>query len=206
MKTLMNVSKVVALVALLGFACTLVPSSAQAQATGQTKMRITFPPFAILWYYSQLNITLSTSDLVTALGTGAEAVDEGSKDVTLSTWGADAAMSPAALTGLGNQTVTIQNAWYYVAMSSATSTLKADITAGADLTLENGAATVALSNFKIQSGGSGYVASIDPLNEVGFVLTPGDLQFTMDLTNASAAGNYENGVGSWEYQISLSYY
>jgi hypothetical protein len=207
MKSLINLSKVIVIIALLCFVYALFPTAAQAQAVGDTEVRVVVPPVLILYYFSVLEVTLTTNDLIGIAGTY-NSVDEGTASVTLNGWTADAAISPTAPNPFtANQTITITNAWGYFGVGNPADQLRATITGSgvaSALTLESGTGTIDLSNFQIQSGGVGWAAALQPLPKGGGIRY-GDLQFDIDLSNADVAGTYADSGGNTQFSISLEY-
>jgi hypothetical protein len=216
MRTVTNFSKVIIIIAVLSLAYAMVPTSAQAQAVGQTEVRVVVPPLLILYYYSVLEVTLSADDITLILAGVAgspQAIDPlggATKSVALTGWAADAdiATDVGALGALGTQTATITNAWGYFAVGNPANPLRATLAengAASALTLEgtNGG-TIDLSNFQIQSGAVTWGTTLNGLTKGGGVRT-GDLRFDMDLSNIVDAGTYQDSGPVWQFQITLEY-
>jgi hypothetical protein len=200
MKTLMNVSKVVVIIALVGFACTLVPSSVQAQASGASDLDITLPDIVVLHYFSDIDIDISAAALGTFLygtASGEIAINEGTAAPAAGGFTQDLTMTATAPTGDPSAVdLTLQNAWAVSSVrlwgAGAQTEVRISIT---DATLTHGASgdTITISSGEVSSGGLGPAASIqfDPTG----LFTPryGDVTLELDLTNATWGGVYEDG-------------
>jgi hypothetical protein len=206
MKRFATLSNVLTLTLIVAAVLALMPSPALAQAVGETEIRVVIPPVIGLTYFSLMEITLSDTDI----GLNAtQAFDAGTATLTTAGWSADAAITAQTPTlgTLTNGTVTIENAWGWWA-TGGNRNLRATVTQGAAaaLTLENaGGGTMALSNFRIQTGAAGWGASITWSKTGGATSGRGDLSFDLDLSGAVSDGLYSDSANGPQFTISLTY-
>lgn len=178
----------------------LVPHSVRAQAQGQTDLDINLPDIVILHFFSQVQVDISQAALGTFFtGTaGDSAVDEGAVTVGPGGFTQDLAIGPSPLSG-GDPSaalLTLQNAWAVRAISLAGGTdtqvsitvddnqLDHTVTAGAQILITGGAVSDGTSTGpSIQFPAPGLA---NP--------QLGDVELTLDLTNATNAGLYEQGL------------
>ena len=202
----------VAILAIIASIAAMLPTQAQAQATGDTEVRVVVPPILILYYYSQLTVTLSATDLLPG---GNDAIDMGAAAVTLTGWTADAGMTPTPPAVFSAaQTVTITNAWGFWGVGNQS--LDADIAGGAGEALElelggAGAATsvIDLSNFQLQYapsalGPASTLAGLPKGFDGGAVRT-GDLLFNIDLSQVTDTGTFSDAEANPQFTITLAY-
>lgn len=168
---------------------------AQAQVTGETAVSIDLSPLVILYYYSDLQVNLTSADLTTALGVTAQQ-DRGATSVsptggagtltgTLAATLGDTPGAPALLAALP---LTINNAW---AVRALASTLTVSITVD-DATLNDAGSS------QISLGG----ASVNPASPAAAGLgTPvrGAVTLNLDLSLATSTANHTGG----QYTISV---
>ncbi|OFV80149.1 MAG: hypothetical protein A2Y78_15310 [Acidobacteria bacterium RBG_13_68_16] len=169
--------------------------SAFAQAVGNTNISVQLNPLAILYYRTDLTLTVSGTDLATALA-GANPVGEPDNTPALTgTAGAldgDAAVvatpfnAAAIVTTLSNFYQVRSTRGFTVAVTLPTPTLTA---AG------SGTITLSAQQTRINAGTWGASASATPAS-LGTV-NAGDVRFNMDvsaITNVTAATTYTGGV------------
>ena len=203
-----------AIIAMIAGIAAMLPTQAQAQAqaTGNTEVRVVVPPVLILYYYSQLTVTLSATDLLPG---GNDAIDMGAAAVTLTGWTGDAGMTPTPPAVFnGAQLVTITNAWGFWGVGNQS--LDADISGGAGeaLELELGGAAAAtsvidLSNFQLQYTPSalGPAISLKGLPK-GFdngAVRTGDLLFEVNLSKVTDIGTFSDADANPQFTITLAY-
>jgi hypothetical protein len=207
MKTLMNVSKVVAIGALLVLAWTMFPSSAQA-AVGDVQVRLSFEPFILMRYYSQVTITVSEAEMATYL-TGAAATAVGEPATTAdAVWGgtyfdADpvADVSDLTVQSTTNIPFRIPDAIRLWGFSSDGTVDVSVAEAAANLTLTGPAgSSVAIQPNTIEiDPGSGAVAlptnfALQGVNSVDCAIS-----FEVDLTNLTKSGTYAAAGAQWTF-------
>jgi hypothetical protein len=170
-----------------------------AQAVGATDVDIELEGIVILHYFSEVDITISAVEMgAYVLGAGTAAFDEGQvtgSSLGTMTW--DLNMTPSGLGG-GSTTaadLTLQDAWAVRSIGgpSNETTLSVRIDQ-AILTEGTGTgATISMTAASVSNGGA-------PGNPITFaspglvVPEEGDVILTLDLTNAVAAGFYNDGV------------
>jgi hypothetical protein len=180
----------------LVLAFTAMPAS--AQATGATDIDITLPDIVILHYFSEVDVTITDTALGSFLtGTpGDSSIDEGLAAPAAGGFTQDLAMVPSALTGDPSAAVLVlQNAWAVRAISLAGGTntqLAISITDNL-LELSAGGPSITISSGAVDDGASNG-ASIQ-FAAPGLVSPQlGDVELTLDMTNATNAGQYVDGV------------
>jgi len=177
----------------------LTATPAQAAASGSTDVDITIPDIVILHYFSSVQVTVTQAALGTFLtGTaGDQAIDEGTPTFT-GAFDHDLTIGPSALTG-GDPAAAVmilRNAWAVRSISLATgtnTTLDIDITGTDTLSHATTAASITISSATVNDGTSNLptitFAAPGLANPV-----VGDVELTLDLTNAINAGDYQGGV------------
>ena len=202
-----------AIIAMLAGIAAMLPTQAQAQqATGNTEVRVVVPPVLILYYYSQLTVTLNASDLLPG---GVDAIDMLAQSVTLTGWTGDAGMTPTPPAVLsGAQLVTITNAWGFWGVGN--DSLDAEIAQGTGEALElelNGdaAATsvVGVDKFQLQYtpsalGPAATLAGLPKGFDGGAVRT-GDLLFEVNLSKVTNTGTFSDADANPQFTITLAY-
>ena len=215
--------------------CFLVSAPpAQAQATGTTDLDIILEPLCILFYYSEIDVTLSAavmSDLITdatlTAGTTANGVahfqaDEGTAAVT-ATAGTDldaTLPTPGALAGGLDLTALDLNILNCAAVrclaSTTSSTYDIEIQRGdgvaapADITLTEptNSDTIVITDSGIRnSGGGAFNAEATPItNTVGGLANADlvDCQVTLDLSDADTGGTYSSAAGT-DFTVTLTH-
>ena len=198
MYSLSRLSRVALWVAVLSVAMGLVPT-ARAAAVGATDVDITIPDIGILHYFSEVDVTITNAALGTLLtGTAGDSIiDEIPHAAAVGGFGPDLAISPSALTGGDPSAVvlTLQNASAVRAISSLGQTNTTLTIANTDATLDHATttATITITGAEVAVGATQgtSIAFAAP----GLVTpTTGDVELTLDLTNAINAGEYQDGV------------
>lgn len=182
----------------LALALILSTSPIHAQATGATDIDITLPDIVILHYYSNVDVTISSTALGNFLtGTpGDQGFDEGIVAPVAGGFTQNLGIGPTALTGNpGAAVLTLQNAWAVRSLSLAGGTNTQLSIANTNNTLSHitTTATITISSVAVNDGATSG-ASIT--FAAPGLLTPrvGDVQLTLNLNNAVNAGDYLNGI------------
>lgn len=188
-----------------------------AQTSGNTRIKVTLPEIIILHYISEISLNFTT-DLTTR-------IDEQSGSWTTAWDGTNSAGTNELANGAshnlearptfeldGNTTIntSVPNVWAVRGLApNAEATVT--ITQGKNTTLththSNGSDTITLSGFTISSPDETTGVTMDvALNGIARAdATVGGVNFTMDLSLADSAGEYENADGSgFEYTISAT--
>ena len=176
----------------------LSTSLVQAQASGATDVDINIPDIVILHYFSNVDISITSGALGTFLtgSPGDQAYDEGTVAPAAGGFTQDLAIGPSALTGNPSAAVlTLQNAWAVRAISLAggTDTMLSILNTDPTLDHTSTAATISITSVAVDDGISngGAIAFTSP----GIVnAASGDVELTLDLSNADNAGDYIDGV------------
>jgi hypothetical protein len=185
-----------ALVAILAVAGAGAP--VHAAAVGATDVDINIPDIVILHYFSSVDVSITSSALGTFLaGTaGDSSVDEGTAAPAAGGFSQDLAISPSALSGDPSAALLVlQNAWAVRAVSLAGGTNTQVSIANTDDTLDHAttSATITVSSVAVDDGTSnGATISFAAPGLSSPVI--GDVELTLDLTNATNAGDYEDAV------------
>lgn len=181
-------------------------SEGRAQAVGSTDVDITLPDIVILHYFGSVSVELTAANMATFLGYGGNAVQETVSVSPLQGFDVDLAMSPSSPSGsLSAAVLILRNAWAVRSLSLGpggnSATTQLDITIDTD-TLEHAslnANTIVLDAATVNVTGGGSGASSITFDSPGlFSPQLGDVQLTLDMTNAGAAGNYAGGVFTLE--------
>jgi hypothetical protein len=180
----------IATIAGLGLMLPLHRASA-ATASGSTTLSVTVPPFVILYYPSNISITLKDRWTgATAGGTGTttaftEVVDGDTLDATINP-GTDPSTTTA---------ITISNAWAVRGLSAAgtaTVSIKPKNTpAGSTITLTggSGAGSLTISSLTATSGGNATFGL------TGMAPVYGDVGMTIDMADADKSDTFAGGDG-----------
>jgi len=183
---------VVALVASL-----LCAPAAHAQATGATDIDITVQGVVILHYFSNIDLTLQTSDLETFLGYGGKTSDEGTITGTGFSPNVDMASSITAPSGDPSAaTLTLQNAWAVraIAASGSSVTVAVTLTDNQLVHATDITKNIDLSSALVSEDGSTYAASRS-FAAPGLISPEyGNVRMTLDMTDATLSGQYVDGV------------
>jgi hypothetical protein len=188
------------LLGVLALAFTAMPAS--AQATGATDIDITLPDIVILHYFSNVDVTITDTALGTFLtgNAGDSAFDEGTVAPLAGGFTQDLGMGPSNLTGDPSAAVLVlQNAWAVRAISLVgETTTELEITITDDtLELSVGGPSIIITSGTVNDGASnaGTITFTTP----GLVNPHmGDVELTLDMSNATNAGEYVDGVFTLE--------
>ncbi len=183
---------------LLAGVALLAPATASAQASGATDVDITLPDIVILHYFSSVDVTISQSALGTFLAgvAGNSAVDEGTASPVAGGFSQSLAIGPSALSGDPSSAVlTLQNAWAVRSISLAGGTDTQLVIANTDNTLDHAttAAVITVTAVAVDDGSSSGTTITFPAAGLGSPRV-GDVELTLDLSNAINAGVYEDAV------------
>ncbi len=166
-----------------------------AQASGDTNIDITLEGIVILHYFSEVDVTITSGALGAYLTGGTAAVDEGAIGPLSGGMNFNLNISPTALTGDPSAVVlTLEDAWAVRSLGGTGDMSQIAITQNTPtLTHTGGTATMLITGHAVDAGGGPAATVTFP--SPGLVdAHEGDVQLTLDLTNATAAGEYEDGV------------
>jgi len=191
-------------VALLAVVAMLVApaTDARAQATGTVNVSVDFPSLVILYYFSDIDVTITEPVLASYLTDGAgDAINESSVAVSASHTSPatlfddfDAAMSPTPLVNsISDVFVPLQNAWAVrsIGRPGGTNTQVDIQSVTPSLTGSNGGA-MNLDGVTLRpSGGVGIGSATVSFLPAG-LLNPqmGDIVLELDITGATTEGSY----------------
>jgi len=187
----------IGLLALGACALMLATAPVHAQAVGATDVDITIPDIVILHYFGNVDITIGSNEFGTFLTgvAGDSSVDEGIAAPAAGGFTQNLAIAPSALTGDPSAAVlTLQNAWAVRAVGNAGAQTQLAVSV-TDGTLDHAtsAATMAISAAVVDDGTSN--GATITFNAPGlFAPETGDVELTLDMTNATDAGEYQDGV------------
>lgn len=202
MKKHENVTKPLALslaIALTAMVGVPLAPTAQAAAVGATDVDITLPDIVILHYFSDVDVEITNGALGTFLtGTlGDSSIIETTPVLAAGGMTQDLSISPtSALTGDPTAAVlTLQNAWAVRAISLAGGTNTQLAIANTDATLDHAStsATITVTAVAVDDGTSNGT-SIQFASPGLVSPVVGDVELTLDLTDAINAGVYEDAV------------
>lgn len=187
-----------------------------AQTSGNTRIKITLPEIIILHYISEISLNFTT-DLTTQIdeqdGSWTTAWDgtNGTGPNELSNGAGHNLEARTTFELEGNTTIStsVPNVWAVRGLAPNAEATVAIITDNTTLTHthSNGSDTISLSDFSISSSGETTSTKMDvALNGIARAdATVGGVNFTMDLSQADSAGEYENADGNgFEYTISAT--
>jgi hypothetical protein len=182
----------------------MAPGIASAQAVGSTDIDVSLPDIVILHYFSNVDITITQSALGNFLTgvAGDAAIDEGVASPAAGGFTQNVALSPSALSGDPSSAVlTIQNAWAVRSISLAGGTDTQLVITNSDNTLDHAStsASITVTGVAVDDGSSNGSTVTFPAPGL---VSPrmGDVELTLDLTNAVNAGEYQDG----EYTLTAS--
>lgn len=163
----------------------------QPSASGQTALNVKVPEMLILHYFNKVDLSLSASDLTGLIGTELPSGDEGA--TTASGFSVDLEITPTDYSSQFTAAVlTLKNAWAVRAINksgAANTSLKIEVT-GATVALADSTADIDITDGKVSTQGVTGASAID-FAAPGFSNpTKGDVILTLDLSNATVAGDY----------------
>jgi hypothetical protein len=186
-----------------------VTSETRAQAIGSTDIDITLPDIVILHYFGSVSVEITPANMAAFLGL-TTAVQETVSVTPLEGFDVDLQMSPSAPTGsLDAAILTLRNAWAVRSLSLGpggnSGTTSLDISIGNDTLVHDslgGGTEIILdaATVNVTGGGAGS-ASINFDSPGLFSPQLGDVQLTLDMRDATAAGTYLGGVFTLEATI-----
>lgn len=169
-------------------AVTSVPALA-VQATTQISMDM--PSLVILYYRDSVAFNVADTDLGGALLTGLNPNNEG--PVTINGFGGDAGVTGADFSPTGVATATVQNFWGVRSFHGAAQNTQVTVSVSSG-TLSNGGSTITINNPRTDlAGAGGFAAASIIFPATGFALQLGDVQFDVDMSAMTAAGNHTGG-------------
>ena len=188
------------LVLALGMAVAPTPAAADT-ATGSTTFKVILQPTTLLYYYSEVDLTIPQSALLTLAGgaptgLGAQAVTASGTSSTLSA----SLTSPAGAVagGISSAALTLSNFW---AVRSITTPGSGNTTVSVAFSGSGSTATTATlkgatSGSSATIGLSGLATSNGTFAGTGLGGTPqtGNVTMNMDLSNASTADTYQGAA------------
>lgn len=199
------------------------PSSAFAQANVDVNITIS-NGITILYYYSQLDITLNATTLAGLLTTGCTPgtladtynCDRGNPGGVTATATAGTLTAsftgPTGPAGLNTAAVplVLSNVWSVRAVGGSSANTTVQISRGANNTLNNGAAAILINDrYGINTGATAALTGASPQTatfpDPGLGgLTTGSVSLELDLTNATATGAYSSTAGNVNYVLTVT--
>ena len=185
-----------------------VTSETRAQAIGSTDIDITLPDIVILHYFGSVSVEITPANMAAFLGL-ASAVQETVIVTPLEGFDVNLQMSPTAPTGsLDAAVLTLRNAWPVRSLSVGagnnvgTTSLNIGIDNDTLVHATLGAGTeIILDSATVNANGGGAGTSITFDSPGLFNPQLGDVQLTLDMSDATAAGTYLGGVFTLEATI-----
>lgn len=183
---------------LFGFGLATAPSSVYAQASGGMDLDITVNPLILLYYYGNVDVTISTAALagIVTGGTGDAAFDEGVSTVNaftpdLAVAGTSSFTSPTAVN------LDMTNAWAVRALGNGSNNVRVSV-ALTDNTLIHATSPtdqITVSSIGTRRTGVGaYAANVDFAPQGLGTRIFGDVRMTLDLSAATKSGVYNDAV------------
>lgn len=171
---------------------------AHAQAVGATTVDINFPDIVILHYFSTVDVTITNSALGTFLtgSPGDSDADAGAATPAAGGFTQELAIGPPVLTGDPSAALlTLQNAWAVrsISLFAATDTELAITNSTPTLNHTTTAASMTTTAVAVDDGvTNGATITFAAPGLVSPVV--GNVELTIDMTNAINAGDYVGGV------------
>ncbi len=169
-----------------------------AQAVGVTDVDITIDGIVILHYFTDVDVTITGDVMGALINGGSSIVDEGVGSATPGGMGFDLAIPHTALAGgaINAIVMTLQNAWAVRSIGGVTGETTVGIAVTNPTLTHSGGGTedieITDATVSVDTGTPGALINfpspglVDPQD--------GDVQLTLNLTNATLAGEYINGV------------
>lgn len=190
-KILRTTALAASLAAVLGLAA--APSAMADTATGNTQFTVKLSPVTLLYYYSQINLTLdSTAMLAVAGGSpgtiAATALTATSGNVAGGAVSLSAGITPSAVAGINAVGLDITNAWAVRSVTTPTSgktSVTVAFSGGPTATLTGAVDTT--STIGLSNAGT----NVAPFTGTGLGgVQLGDIKMNMNLSNAKTADTY----------------
>lgn len=192
-------------IALTGFALSLslvaVAAPAPASISGSTDFRVTLPEVLVLYHWDDAHLILQDVVTTTAANDSdaREISDNSTRNLT-----DDLGKSAYAITGDVNTTipstflnsastnVTLKNAWAVRSISTNNVTLGLLVQQPTLKNVNRAASVIEVGGAKLNSTGAGVSGSGTSTMKIpsGWQGVQGDINFTLDLTNANSSGEY----------------
>ncbi|MCP4594590.1 MAG: hypothetical protein GY842_27990 [bacterium] len=223
-------SRLILAVLFAGMLCVLAAPPAHAQASGTTDVDIILDPLCILYYYSELDVTLDSGALAAFL-TDPDAVFDAAAngvDHYLFDTGTSAATAvagtdfdatfvdptdplPTATTAV---LLNLLNVWSARCLMEVGDTIEVEVQRGngvaapADVTLTSAASgDIVITDTGIRvTGGGAFTAEATGLGIAPTLATPvvGDVQLTIDMSGVTNAGTFSSVAGT-DYTVTLTH-
>lgn len=192
---------VVAVVALL-----MAAAPATAQVTGQTDISIDFPPLIILYYYSDVTVTISASDLagfVISGWDGTSAIDQGSQ--TGSGFEPDLTVPTATDGSLSAALLALRNMWGIRAVGdNGDITVSTALVTGSETLTGSNGGTITMGDtigLRLSGDTGAGVTPVDFTPQGLGTVQFGDVVIPLNLQDAAQGGLYQGG----QFTISADY-
>jgi hypothetical protein len=177
--------------------CVFVSQPLLAQASGQTDVTIDFPPLIILFYYSQVDVTITTAALagIVTGGAGDTAIDQGTVAATAFTDNL-AIDTTTGFTSPGTVDLTLEEAWAVRAIGDSTGTGDIEVAVTLDTAILTNPATdtITINSVTTSENGLGVYGASTTFAAQGLgTAVLGDVRLNLDLTAANSSGLYSGG-------------
>lgn len=175
----------------------LVSTQAQAAVTGSMDLSVTMPEILVLYHFDKVTLDLTAA-------AAEQVVSEGDKVVTgtATITPVTGALSIQGATTVGttsNVAVTLNNAWAVRSISANTVKVAGSIES-TELTGANGS-VIGVTGMNLTSGTESG-ADVDLSSQ--WAVQTGNIEFELDLSNATEAGVYDNNGTSDTFLLTLS--
>jgi len=169
-----------------------------AQATGVTDVDITLPDIVILHYFSNVDLEITSNAMGNFLvGSGGDSsMNEGTVAPAAGGFSFNLNIGPSALTGdPSNASLVLENAWAVRSMSLVGGTNTQLVISITDATLDHPTttATMQITDAAVDDGTTSGSTITFPATGLYDPLV-GDVELTLDMSNAVNAGEYADGV------------
>lgn len=177
-------------------ALSLNSAPVQAQATGATDVDITLPDIVILHYFSNVDLAISSGAMGNFLTGGLNSVNEGTVAPAAGGFTFDLNIGPSALTGdPSSASLVLENSWAVRSLSLAGGTNTQLVISVTDAVLDHVTTTASMDiTAAIVHDGSSSGSTITFPATGLYTPLIGDVELTLDMTNAVNAGAYADGV------------
>lgn len=177
----------------------MLPNAAHAQASGATDVDIELPSILVLHYFSNVDIQVSGNVLQTWLGVTSDAGIASGAGAVAGT----SIQTDLSIAGDGDYTptndptavpLTLLNAWAVRSLAATGESTQVTIAVNDNTLSHTGGDTITVSSGGVRVTGGGAFAGSASFSPPGLAAPQrGDVQLTLDLSNATLSGAYDDG-------------
>lgn len=210
MKALFNSSLYLGSLATLVTSAALMSAPAHAAVTGTTDFRVTMPEVLVLYHWDDAHLTFSNFEKSQGDETTRSLTDDlGKADYDITGSNLDTT-APNFGSGSNTVNVSLKNAWAVRSIANSTVDLTLAIDNNTLKNVADNSATMTVSNAQLASTGMTGSDSATVTMPSQWTATTGDINFQLDLSNATKPGQYntrgsgEKGTTQHVFKLSLA--